>query len=261
MKNRRRLSIALCITLVGLTACYKMPEVMETRTDMKGTSTEKTTEGADQIIVVETEDIAETITDTEEVEVLLPYTYTTRFGEMNQNGYPDYSFGYSDNWEVTTEDCDSRQETITLTNDRGVEIIYTHFYADESETFEYGGGYEIIGVEINEVSDSDFVPGVVQERDYSELGEFMVAEIVRRSIDDGLTGEVKPLKGSFFAVLPKQEAGSSYYKTLIEAEFSFYYGAHISFICASPDLDYTEEEEKEIIAILSSFRVSDSSKE
>lgn len=202
---------------------------------------------------IQSEEIETESTTKEEFDIVENNTYSTKFGEYNGIDYPVYTFEYPDNWSVTSEKCDVSQEFVTLTNERGVEITFSHWNAPESETFQYGG-VGLTNVEINEVADSKFVPSFVYGKDYSDLGDFMVAKITKTSFEDGITGEATPCDGYFFAVLPKSEIGKTYYKTAIEAVFSFWQGNHISFVCVSPDFNYTEEEEKEIIAIMSSFR-------
>ncbi|MCM1288795.1 MAG: hypothetical protein NC240_10845 [Clostridium sp.] len=197
----------------------------------------------------------ETKAATEEFDIVEYKIYSTKFGEYNGVDYPVYSFEYPDNWSITSEECDVAQEFVTLTNARGVEIVFSHWNAPEGETFQYGG-FGITNVEINDIADSNFIPSFVYGKDYSDLGDFMVAEIKQISFDDGITGETKPCEGSFFAVLPKTKIGKTYYKTAIEAVFSFWYGSYISFVCSSPDFKYTEEEKKEIIAIMSSFKIN-----
>lgn len=207
---------------------------------------------------IENQDSAtETVTGTgimEELDTVEKNTYSTKFGEHTGTSYPVYSFDYPDNWSITVEDCDASEEFVTLSNERGVEIVFSHWDEPKSETFQYGGvGWT--NVTITNIAESSFEAGTVYGKDYSDIGEFMVAEITRTSMMDGLTGETMPVDGSFFAVLPKSEQGETHYKSLLEAVFSFWHGNHISFVCTSPDWYYTEEEEQEIIEIMSSFRV------
>lgn len=238
---KRIMTIFLCVSiLLVVAACEKQNNNQDFNSH----------ENKEQI----TENVTEEIIEQSE-NMYLNNTYVTRFGEINDIQYPVYSFDYSDNWEITNEECNSTQEFVTLTNERGVKVTFSHWNALESETFQYGGT-GITNVEINEVANSNFVPGSVYGKDYSDFGDFMVAKIAKTSFEDGITGETMPCDGCFFAVLPKTEMGAAYYKTAIEAAFSFWHGNYISFVCMSPDFNYTEEEEKEIIEIMCSFRVN-----
>lgn len=58
-------------------------------------------------------------------------TYGTKFGESNAITYPQFMFDYPDNWmitqeDVTQEDVTQEGESVTLTNDSGVEITYLY---------------------------------------------------------------------------------------------------------------------------------------
>ncbi len=235
-----KLYVTVCMMLVLLSGCGD-------KIDDK-----KNSLGTNEINNEESEN--ETIITTEDVYIVEKNTYSTKFGQYTGTSYPVYSFDYPDNWSITVEDCDASEEFVTLSNERGVEIVFSHWDEPESETFQYGG-VGLTNVSIENVAESSFNAGIVYGEDYSDLGEFMVAEITRTSMVDGLTGEDMSAEGSFFAVLPKSEQGETYYKSMLEAEFSFWHGNHISFVCTSPDWSFTEEEEQEIIGIMSSFRV------
>ncbi len=235
-----KLYVTVCMMLVLLSGCGD-------KIDDK-----KNSLGTNEINNEESEN--ETIITTEDVYIVEKNTYSTKFGQYTGTSYPVYSFDYPDNWSITVEDCDASEEFVTLSNERGVEIIFSHWDEPESVTFQYGG-VGLTNVSIENVAESSFSAGVVYGKDYSDLGEFMVAEITRTSMVDGLTGEDMPVEGSFFAVLPKSEQGETYYKSVLEAEFSFWHGNHISFVCTSPDWSFSEEEKQEIIGIMSSFRV------
>lgn len=214
----------------------------------------KDKENNSEVNVIQNEEVKTEVAIEDDLDMVELNTYSTKFGEYTGTSYPVYSFDYPDNWSITVEDCDASEEFVTLSNERGVEIVFSHWDEPESETFQYGG-VGLTNVSIENVAESSFNAGIVYGEDYSDLGEFMVAEITRTSMVDGLTGEDMSAEGSFFAVLPKSEQGETYYKSMLEAEFSFWHGNHISFVCTSPDWSFTEEEEQEIIGIMSSFRV------
>lgn len=58
-----------------------------------------------------------------------------------------------------------------------------------------------------------------------------------------------------YALLPEREVGEQEECVIVGLPtFSFWYGGHISLIANSPSGEFTEQEEKEVVAILSSFR-------
>lgn len=67
-----------------------------------------------------------------------------------------------------------------------------------------------------------------------------------------LTSENGPVR---YALLPESEVGEQYESIIVGLPtFSFWYAGHISFIADSPNGEFTEQEEKEVIAIIASFR-------
>ncbi|MBP3620414.1 MAG: hypothetical protein J6J16_01485 [Lachnospiraceae bacterium] len=235
--------LLLFMMMFMLSACNDKSEDMENDLEVNEIRDEE----------IKTGDTTENMSE-EYLNVVELNTYSTKFGEYTGTSYPVYSFDYPDNWSITVEDCNASEEFVTLSNERGVEIVFSHWDAPESETFQYGGvGWT--NVTITNVAESAFEAGIVYGKDYSYIGEFMVAEITRTSMMDGLTGETMPAEGTFFAILPKTEQGETYYKSVLEAVFSFWHGNHISFVCTSPDWSFTEEEKQEVIDIMSSFRV------
>ena len=182
-------------------------------------------------------EIISSVTDTAGVD--LPHTYTTKFGDVNMITYPPFSFDYPDGWTVLESPITLMQETVTLTNDRGVTVKYWH----------YGGSRDDAAaasrVDVSKIADADFVPGYVQATDYSGLGTFMVARIT--SLDDISIS---------YALVPETYIGQRSVRQPYEAEFSFWYADYLSLIAQAPDGGFTAQEEKEVIAILSSFRTA-----
>lgn len=182
----------------------------------------------------------------------LNHTYTTRFGTVNAITYPKFAFDYSDNWTVVKEEVtatDTILEWVTLTNDRGVEINYIQ-HGDLS------GGKIITQYEVTKAADSQFIPGYVQAKDYSYLGNFMVGEIKAVGEYDMKTGELIPFDGGIsYAVIPESYIGTHEAVALAgyQEEFSFYDGVIV--YADTPEGGFTEDEKQEVIQILSSFRV------
>lgn len=186
--------------------------------------------------------------------VELNNTYTTRFGEVNQITFPAFSFDYPDNWTVTSEEVTTSSEIVKLMNDTGVTITYWNFGEMRDLT---GPTRDIYSVDVTKIADASFIPDTVQESDYSDLGKFMVAKLQNTGEHDTFDGnesqEVQN-KRVRYALLPESEVGEQEECLKVGLPtFSFWYGSHISLIATTPNKDFTEQEEKEVIAILASF--------
>lgn len=192
----------------------------------------------------------------------LNHTYATKFGEVNAITYPQFMFDYPDNWSITQEEVIPMGETVTLSNERGIEIKFSHIGGVAEGDFERGGSAtDMLRVEVSPAADSGFIPGYVQATDYSDLGKFIVAKLET-------TGHIDMIKGSDFtevhgetayAVLPESKIGTNDdVRHPFHVEFAFWYSDYISFVAHSPDGQFTKQEEKEVLAILSSFRTESS---
>ena len=186
--------------------------------------------------------------------VALNNEYTTRYQEVNQVTYPPFVFNYPDNWSVTKEECD-QQEELTLENDGGASVTFLHY---SGELQGGGSGVYMNKEEISKVASSQFIPGFVQATDHSSLGEFMVARIKTiGKLNMQTDREYKEVDGNVaYAVLPVSEEGiREGVRRAISGEYTFWYSSTISFT-ASTSEEFTPQEEKEVIAILSSFRIA-----
>ena len=189
------------------------------------------------------------------ITVDLLHTYTTRFGEVNQLTYPRFSFDYPDNWKITSEEVTEIAEEVRLTNDTGITVTYWNFHGMRDLT---GPTRDMNRVDVTRAADASFVPGYVQATDYSDLGAFMVGKLKTVGqydmLGDGAYQETEngPVR---YALLPEREVGEQEECVIVGLPtFSFWYGGHISLIANSPSGEFTEQEEKEVVAILSSFR-------
>lgn len=226
-----------------------------------------TYEKQEQTVTDETEEsmeaaeTTETITDILDIathvisDVELNNTYTTRYGEVNLITYPAFSIDYPDGWTITSEDVSPTEEKVVLTNDAGITVTYWYFGTLRDLN---GPLRRIDGVNVTRMADASFIPGYVQATDYSDLGTFMVAKLETTSECDLLAGgeSVNIENGRVrYALLPESEAGeqSEYFKAGMPT-FSFWYSGHISLIANTPNSGFTEQEEREVIAILASFR-------
>lgn len=187
--------------------------------------------------------------------VALNNEYITRYQEVNQVTYPSFVFNYPDNWSVTKEECNQQEELVTLENDGDASVTFLH-YSGELQ----GGssGVYMNKEEISKVASSQFVPGFVQATDHSSLGEFMVARIKTiGKLNMQTDREYTEVDGNVaYAVLPVSEEGiREGVRRAISGEYTFWYSSTISFT-ASTSEELTPQEEKEVIAILNSFRIA-----
>jgi len=185
----------------------------------------------------------------------LSYTYATRFEEVNFVTYPTFYFDYPDGWTVTSEEVTPTTEKVVLTNGRGATVTYWNFGTMRDLT---GPTRDINCVNVTRVADASFVPSEVQATDYSDLGAFMVAKLTVTGgydMDNGGEYVEMPDGRVRYALLPESEEGEQEECLMVGLPtFSFWYAGHISLIANAPDGKFTEQEEKEVIAILSSFR-------
>ena len=123
-----------------------------------------------------------------------------------------------------------------------------------------GGGSAVhySELEVSKIADSDFVPGYVQAEDYSGLGKFMVAELKKIGEMDAISdSDFVPVENGTvsYAVLPESSAGVQIVNSAYYMDLAFFYSANVMFVAFAPDGQFTQQEETEVIAILSSFRV------
>lgn len=189
-------------------------------------------------------------------EIKLNNTYTTRFQEVNAVTYPPFMFDYPDNWKISQEEVTPETEKVTLINDSGVEITYAYFGYPKG--FNFGtSSVSMARVDVSKAENSNFRPGKVQGTDHSALGPFMAAKLkvtgnLKMKTDSDYTAVDGPVS---YAVLPESQIGTvEEVRGPFEGEFSFWYSGYVSFTSSGPDGDFTDEEECEVIAILSSFR-------
>ena len=202
----------------------------------------------------------------------LDNTYTTQLGQQ-------YSIDYSNNWTLDTAVNEQFGfETFTLKNVRGVEIVYLNqvnkeFYGDfDSATLGGWSGYwykassEKVG-ESQLSLDNVYWRGT-QSNDYGELLEdstFIVSyvSVYSSKFDDGYTAKPEEAVSSpnYFAVVPALYIGEMEFDAQqVANEFCWNYPdvyTATALYATSPDGEFTDDEEEEIIQILASFRTSE----
>lgn len=190
--------------------------------------------------------------------VELSNTYTTRRREVGMVSCPTFSFDYSDDWSVESEELEIDYEWDVISNERGVNInYYDSVYGFGSQY--YGGHYEMQYAEITKVADCSFTPGYPNgcDTDFSSLGNFVVAKIKVYAYEDGASDEgmIEYDGPTYYAVIPESYLGEDMFKGPgYWSICSWEYPSPVVMIAISPDGTFTAEEEKEVIQILSSFR-------
>jgi hypothetical protein len=189
----------------------------------------------------------------------LNHTYQTRFGKVNLVTCPEFQFDYPNNWEIISEELNNEAfgEKNVISNDRGTTITYMHFASIYGLG---GGGRNMQKVEVSKVADSSFVPTIPAgtDSDYSGLGTIIVAKLkIVGELYMDEDSDFTAVDGAvYYAVLPESYVGehqvvglSGFYN-----EFFFKYPGLYAFIAEAPSGKFTTDEEKEVIAILASFR-------
>lgn len=186
-------------------------------------------------------------------------TYQTRFGDVNMITFPKFAFDFPSVWNITEEVTQSG-ETVTISNERGVKVTYSHLSVPVGKDATGGSAVFMTRVEASKVEDSNFIPSYVQGTDYSNLGKFVVAKLsVTGEMDMKIDSDFKDVNGSVaYAVIPESLVGvDDSVRNPYCVEYGFKYGGGISFIAEAPEDGFTKEEEKCVIEILKSFRVAE----
>lgn len=189
-------------------------------------------------------------------------TYITRYGEVNAITCPTFQFDIPRGWDITTEEVDADltkvfDEHIVISNERGVTVSY---YDCKSRLG--GASRTMVKANITKADDSEFVPSYPAgtNTDHSGLGKFVVAKIkIIGELSMDTDSDYKEVDGKvFYAVVPETYIGEREFVAQAGNidEFSFEYPSPYAFIAETPDGKFTEEEEKEVVEILKSFRVA-----
>lgn len=206
--------------------------------------------------------------DTDEEEPV--NTYYVRYGEVNFVNSPAFCFDYPDNWTITSEEVANENqsdkhhyidEKVELTNERGVTITYMAFHGKIPNTGRILKRYQ--GIKVADTLFDSSCPGSVF--DYSYLGNFAVAKIKHTGdLQMDTDADFRESDGAvFYAVLPEKRIEEydgvfvSQGTNGLYCEFSFDYTMPYLFMAQAPEWEFTEEEEREVITILSSFRTGE----
>ena len=193
----------------------------------------------------------------QEEQIELNNTHQTRFSEVNMVTFPIFEFDYPSTWNIK-EKVTEEGEIVTISNDRGVTVTYSHLSGVPVGVDAVGGSSAFMSrVNVSRIADSSFIPSYVQGTDYSALGKFVVAKLK-------VTGELYMKKDSEFsdidgpvsyAVLPESRMGiDDSVRNPYAIQYGFNYGSGISFIATAPEDGFNSQEETIVIEILKSFR-------
>ena len=273
-KRKRNICVLLMFLLLGCTACSnekasseqkQTKQEQQKETDVpKETDTPQKTDAPKETpkeTTMKTPVIQEVTKEPEhskkEEKIELNNTYKTRSSEVNKVDCPMFYFDYPDNWGITNEEMhqDYWVEKVVLENDRGVTITYTDYTRGLGSD-----GRFMQQLKFSKVADSSLVPGYIgtDGETRSDLGECMVAKIktVGELSMETDTDFTKVDGAVYYAVVPKSYSGlktavgmAGFYTTC-----SFEYSSLYSFLAEAPDGKFTEEEEREVVEILASFR-------
>lgn len=264
MKNRayKAMVISAGVVIIGCTACGTSRASSE---NAKFTDNSNSMKDDKQIELLTSTNALESM-NTYETSVMAKelITYQTKFREVEAVECPTFWFEYPADWSITGEEVNGGLptepfgEVVTVSNDRGVKVTYMQF-----NTNSLGArGRTMRRYEVSKIADADFVPTIPSgtDSDYSSLGKFIVAKIkVTGELQMDTEDDYTAIDGEFsYALLPESYIGVHDYVQGLGGfyeEFSFEYPSLYAFIAESPD-GFTDEGEKEVIAILASFRDS-----
>ena len=177
----------------------------------------------------------------------LKHSYDTQ-----EQSTPIFRISYPDGWTVEQNYTAGDQENMTLSNDSGIHIDYISAkYGFGSQYYgALGGDTEMAAAHITKVADVAFKPSAD-----SGLGKMVIAKIKAYELEDGLTGERQKIDGAtYYAVVPKSYLGDTAFSVSgYWAACAWEYGRPTAIIAQSSDGNFTSDQEKEVIQILSSF--------
>ena len=203
---------------------------------------------------------------------LASYIAKSKFAEKEKIDRPKFVFDYPvERWHVDeVEETDKLEnpgptlfERVVLKSNTGARIEFRRF---DSKELGYGGAYWAWKYKVTKVADCKFEPsyGVGTDYDYSkDLGKIMVAKCEVIGFMDGQVDDdfKKVTKDSedysyYYAVLPESCEGVREVYTTTGEDDLMDYQDYISFTSFGKE-NLTEQDKKDIIMILSSFREYD----
>ncbi|PLS29690.1 serine hydrolase [Bifidobacterium parmae] len=164
--------------------------------------------------------------------VELTQSYTTQYGTVNAVTMPALTFQYPSDWTITDNTVNQYVEEVDLSNSRGVQLRYLYGMDGYS-----GCGRYQWSSDIAKVADAQFNAPAVQATQY-DLGPFMVA-----SFNDDM-----------YALTPESMQGHHDFVGEPQCVLAFDWAGSTSFVVANNQHGLTDQERREVIAILASLK-------
>lgn len=188
-------------------------------------------------------------------------TYYTRYQEITGIDSPVFCFDYPESWHVSMEEINATEygmfgeyakEVVELANERGVVVTFVK-----------------IDDEIFDLVDRNHFYSSYSAEKIAEIGSMMLGEeasdsfaVVKLTCDERIIMGVGEMESGDISYALMQESTLDELGYFLSADgplgfeeaISFHYPTPYVFYANAPDGQFTKEEEKEVIAILSSFR-------
>lgn len=202
----------------------------------------------------------------------LTQNFVSTYGEEDGFSSDVYHIDYPNNWTLKYHDKNTCKidggemetltpinETFTLENKRGVKITFINGLQEGVLGYIQ---HEMWNIKIDKMVDTQFVPEYPVEdgepEDLSYLGRFVVGKvsITGAITDGGYSEETYDDPIVFYTIMPKDTLSKEDLRVQagIHDEFIFGYGTYLYLLADSPEGNFTKQEEKEVVKILSSFR-------
>lgn len=203
--------------------------------------------------------------------VELNNTFTTKLPDVHMIDSPQFIIEYPDNWKVIyeevipMEEMTGREQVLEevilkkVGEGGGAQVEFRQFNGDSLG----GYGRTMMAVEVSKVADSNFIPINYSSNPdspvYSDYGKHIIAKIkVVGMLNMDKDSKYESVDGEcYYAIVPETLVGSHDgiigLSGLYELCLLDYRGEFVC-IAKTPDGAFTAEQEKETIAILSSFR-------
>ena len=273
----------ICFHLIGLLtfavllgACGKQPEPeLAVVTDNIESSIDDVTQPDETVQdsheeAISEMDLADTNTADENNAVLMENTVTSDrpISHYQWDYWVTFKMDYPSGWEVTSADsaASGMTEIIRLTNDRGVEVFYVYGDLAEWEDRFQTPMYE--GYDIEKIDDTDLTLDYLAKGFPVEASPYVLARLtstgtwrmgVEEQMDDG--------GNTMYAILPPSALGSAESRMMLipcknditlnlvsPVMIKVDEGLYVGCFARSSDGTFTEDEEKEVCAMLKSFR-------
>lgn len=255
--------ILLCIALMSITACSNTNNetissqvqqvTYEPQDNFKTEEKEEPTTQSESQCEIQSESTQQSVEETIPEEL---NTYTTKYGKTYDERIPAFQFDYPEGWTITEEDIAKGSEYVALSNANDVVIHYQYIDANNV----YGNSRITDEIEVEKIIDSNLSLENWEEVD-TEIGNIVVAKVYTLSSSQYFPGQERDDEQFYsntdhydYAIKAESDCGT--YTTDGTFSKGIKFRGLLEFTAEIPE-SITEEEEQEVIKILSSFRVGD----